>query len=81
MLFEPRARLLRRHHFEELLLARGGAHARDELVLRPSAALLAHADVSHGHGLTCTLAPAAKPSLSAGTSIQPSPRVSEDSGR
>ena len=30
MLLEARARLVRRHHFEELLLARGGAHAREQ---------------------------------------------------
>ena len=59
MRVEARARLFGRHHFEELLLARGGAHARDQVGVgvRTALACLAHV-ASHGHGLTRTCAPA-----------------------
>ena len=59
MLLEARARLLGRHHFEELLLPRGGAHAREQIGVAFGRALRVRSlYVAHGHGLTCTVAPA-----------------------
>ncbi len=63
---EAQARLLRRNHLEELLLARRVAYGGKQRVLR------IEARVPHGSALTVTMAPAGKPSLAAGTRIQPS---------
>ncbi len=65
---ETRARLFGGNDFEELLLPRGAADHLDEVV---TCGTLVQA-IAHGHGLIMTSLPAGKPSLLAGTSIQPS---------
>ena len=54
MLLEARARLLGRHHFEELLLPRRRAHAREQFGIGVGFRLCAYrsSSASHGHGLT-----------------------------
>ncbi len=65
---KPRARLFGGDDFEELLLPRGAADHLDEVV---TCGTLVQA-IAHGHGLIMTSLPAGKPSLLAGTRIQPS---------
>ena len=68
---ETAARLIGGNHFEELLLPR---RLLDGLEDRRTA----HVGFRiYGHDLTATGVPAAKPSLSAGTTIQPSLRASD----
>ena len=66
---KARARLVGGDDFEELLLPR---RAADRLDQRSWLAAVLSEAVAHGHGLITTSLPAGKPSLSAGTRIQPS---------
>ncbi len=74
---KARARLFGGDDFEELLLPRGAADHLEEVVAC-SAFVRA---VAHGNGLITTSLPAGKPSLSAGTRIQPSVPASDPSGQ
>ncbi len=74
---KARTRLVGGDDFEELLLPRRAADRLDE-VAACSAFVQA---VAHGHGLTTTSLPAGKPSLLAGTRIQPSVPASDASGQ
>ena len=65
------ARLIGGNHFEELLLPRGALDGVEDR--RTAWAGFG----GYGHALTATGVPAAKPSLSAGTTIQPSLRASD----
>ena len=73
---KARARLLGRDHFEELLLPRGAADRRDQIVLGG----FRLETRSHGQGLIMTSVPGGYPSLSAGTRIQPSACARPESG-
>ncbi len=68
---EARLRLIGRDDFEELLLPRRRPHGVEQGDIRPRPA-----SVVHGKARISSCAPGAKPSLPAGTSIQPSARVS-----
>ena len=72
---EAAARLIGGHHFEELLLP-GGAFdgVEDRRTAWTGFGV-------YGHDLTATGVPAAKPSLSAGTTIQPSLRASDSNDK
>ena len=58
------------HYFKKLLLPRGAAHRIENRRADPAPV------GSYDHSVTATCAPAAKPSLSAGTTTQPSLRAS-----
>lgn len=68
--FEPPARLLGRDDFKELFLPCRAPHCIENS--RAATALFR----LYGHSLTATSVPAPNPSLAAGTTIQPSLRVS-----
>ena len=74
---KARLRVLGRHHFEELLLARGGPH-RVEQARRLGSGL---AILRHGNGRISTTEPAGYPSLSGETSTQPSAAASAEIGK
>jgi hypothetical protein len=73
--FEAASRHLRRNHFEELFLPRRAPHRVEDR--RAALAMFFWFFLwFYGHDLTATTVPAPNPSLSAGTTIQPSLRVS-----
>jgi hypothetical protein len=79
---EAPPRLLGRDHFEELLLPRGALDRVEDRGVRVFQHFLrAGRFLTHGQGLTATGVPSAKPSLSAGTTIQPSLSASEVNDR
>ena len=80
--FETQVRLRGGDHVEELFLPRGAPHRVE--ARRPLAAgrfRQRTGFLDHGHDLTATGVPAAKPSLSAGMTIQPSLRASHSNDR
>ena len=76
---ETRARFLRRDDFEKLLLPRGAADGGKQLVR--VACRFGVETLVHGQGFITTVLPAGKPSLSAGTRIQPSLHDNDASGQ
>src|SRR3954454_24209504 len=76
MRLKARLGILGRDDLEELLLPRRGAHCIEQRDLRPRSA-----GIVHGNVRISSCVPAAKPSLSGGTSTQPSARVSACTGQ